>query len=267
VYCDGPRDSSDEPDVQATRDLVAGAEGFRTVRVETSDTNRGLAASIVAGVTETTDARGCAIVLEDDIETSPFFLRYMNDALRLYGDCDEVISVSGYRYPNWPGVPDSYFMRSTQSWGWGTWSRAWSLYESDGAASLAALKERRLLRRMDFGSVPFYSMMLRDQLAGKNDSWAIRWYATAILNGRLTLYPGTSLCRNHGFDASGTHGPASSVFDVQLADGPVPVDRIPIEENRQAVRSMRSFLLRLVFRGLLRRVREHLSAGQPSMRG
>jgi len=46
--------------------------------------------------------------------------------------------------------------------------------------------------------------MLEDQISGKNSSWAIRWYASAFLRDKLTLYPGRSLVRNIGYD-SGTH--------------------------------------------------------------
>jgi len=47
--------------------------------------------------------------------------------------------------------------------------------------------------------------MLIDQIAGHNDSWAIRWHAACFLADRLTLYPGKSLVTNTGVDGSGTH--------------------------------------------------------------
>lgn len=48
--------------------------------------------------------------------------------------------------------------------------------------------------------------MLEDQIRGKNNSWAIRWYASAFLKNKLTLYPKNSFVKNIGVDGSGTHG-------------------------------------------------------------
>ena len=253
VFCDGPRHPEDVPDVEKTREVFSNVQGFRSVTLQEKSENIGLAGSIVAGVSEVLQRSDSVVVLEDDIETSPYFLDYMNAALERYRKEPTVVSVSGYRYPGWPATPSTYFSRATQSWGWGTWSRAWKSYDANGSLLLQKLKEQRLLRQMNFGSVPFYSKMLRDQIAGRNDSWAIRWYASSILQRKLSLYPGASLCRNIGFDASGTHGPKSGVFDVALARGPVPIADGPIEECRDSVVAMRWLLAKVVAKGLGRR--------------
>lgn len=258
IFCDGPRNDRDLPSLQKTREIIFRTDGFRSVRIVEGDVNRGLADSVVSGVSQVLQAAESVIVLEDDIETSPFFLRYMNEALVRYCDEERVVSISGYKYPGWPTEPSTYFVRATQSWGWGTWRKEWSRYESDGSLLYRSLKRHRMLWEMDFRSAPFYSMILRDQIAGRNSSWAIRWYALSVLNRQLTLYPCSSLCRNLGFDESGTHGPTSSIFDVDLATAPVSVADTPVEEYIPAVRAMRRFLFRLVVLGALRRGRECL---------
>ena len=47
--------------------------------------------------------------------------------------------------------------------------------------------------------------MLKDQILAKNDSWAIRWYASVFLKDKLTLYPSYSFVQNIGIDNSGEH--------------------------------------------------------------
>jgi hypothetical protein len=60
--------------------------------------------------------------------------------------------------------------------------------------------------------------MLKNQIAGKNNSWAIRWYASAFLADKLTLYPGRSLVHNTGNDDSGTHASGTAAYDTVLSD-------------------------------------------------
>lgn len=48
--------------------------------------------------------------------------------------------------------------------------------------------------------------MLKDQIDGKNDSWAIRWYISCFLKNKLCLYLGKPVVTNIGFGVKGaTH--------------------------------------------------------------
>ena len=58
--------------------------------------------------------------------------------------------------------------------------------------------------------------MVKDQINSKNDSWAVRFYASAFLKNMLTLYPGKSLVLNIGFDGSGLHSGKSKMFDSKI---------------------------------------------------
>ena len=59
--------------------------------------------------------------------------------------------------------------------------------------------------------------MLRDQIRGGNQSWAIRWYAYAFLQDKLVLYPGRSVTSNIGFDRSGVLQDFNVAFPVDRA--------------------------------------------------
>jgi hypothetical protein len=84
----------------------------------------------------------------------------------------------------------------------------------------------------DFEGAFDYTQMLEDQIAGVNDSWAVRWYASAFLNEKLTLYPGRSLVHNIGNDSSGSHSGTTSAYDVSLSTIPVEVGGIAVEDSR-----------------------------------
>ena len=83
--------------------------------------------------------------------------------------------------------------------------------------------DHHLLDEFDFGGTYSYSGLLRKQIEGKIDSWAIRWHASIFLQNMLTLYPGSSLVHNIGNDKSGTNSGNYHFLDVQLYQNPIPV--------------------------------------------
>jgi hypothetical protein len=241
VFCDGPRGGQDAESVRLVRDQVRAVEGFRSVKLVEQGENLGLAASIIRGVSAVCAEHGRVIVVEDDLVTSPFFLRYMNEGLDLYAQVEEVISLHGYVYPVNGPLPETFLLRGADCWGWATWQRGWALFNPDGRQLLAELEQRKLTGDFDFGGVSGHTAMLRDQIAGRNNSWAVRWYASAFLRGKLTLYPGCSLVQNIGHDSSGAHCGDTVRYDGKLADKPVTMRRLEPTENQEARKAFSDF--------------------------
>ena len=238
IYCDAPRHQDDEAGVAAVRRYASSIEGFASLTPVFRKSNFGLARSIVSGVSEMLAEHDRVIVLEDDLILSPYFLRFMNNGLSLYATNDHVASVHGYLYPTGVPMPQTFFLRGADCWGWATWRRAWQDFNPDGSALLEQLRAARLAHRFDFDGTFDFTQMLVDQIAGRNDSWAIRWHASCFLANRLTLYPGASLVHNGGFDSSGRHCNATSQFDQSVSKQPIEVRPIPTQESevaRQAI--------------------------------
>jgi hypothetical protein len=240
-FCDAARHIEDRPGVAAVRAYVESVDGFRSVRCLQHSSNLGLARSVIEGVTQSLTEHDRLIVLEDDLVVSPHFLRYMNDALHLYAHEPRVASVHGYVYPVSQPLPETFFLRGADCWGWGTWRSAWSAFEPDGRKLLAELKRRRVTRDFDFGHRFPYTGMLEDQIAGRNSSWAILWHASCYLMDRLTLYPGRSLVQNIGNDGCGTHAEHSEHFSRAAFDGPINVRSIALEPDARAYAAFSRF--------------------------
>jgi hypothetical protein len=206
IYCDAARKDSEAEQVAAVRSLAKSESRFASCTVIEATINMGLARSIIAGVTATVEQFGRVIVLEDDIVVTPNFLKFMNSGLDFYDSKPEVASVCAYMYPiNPDGLPPTFFLKGTDCWGWATWKRAWDIFEPDGIKLLNQINSRNLRWAFDLdGSYP-YCKMLQDQIAGKNNSWAIRWHASAYLKGMMSCFPNKSLVQNIGLDGSGTH--------------------------------------------------------------
>jgi hypothetical protein len=245
VFIDGPRREDEKAKVDEVEAYCRAISGFKQVFIQRQSANRGLARSIIAGVSEVVNQHGQVIVVEDDLVTSPYFLRYMNEALEKYRHQEKIISIHGYVYPVQDTLPETFFLKGADCWGWATWARGWKYFEADGKKLLAELATRKLKKRFDFDGAYPYVKMLEDQIAGRNDSWAIRWNASAFLRDKLTLYPGRSLVHNSGFDSSGTHCADGTQFDVQLADRPLQLVDVPIEESAEAFAKIKKYLVSL----------------------
>ncbi len=124
--------------------------------------------------------------------------------------------------------------------GLATWQRAWVHFESDGKKLLSILQKNGA-KEFDFEGTQPNIQMLKDQINGKNNSWAIRWHASAFVNGMLTLYPKHSLVKNIGLDNTGEHCINTNLFDVELVQSPITMVKIPIEKSELAYQAYVSF--------------------------
>jgi hypothetical protein len=206
VFADGPKSHADAPAVQATRATARELLGPRAVFVE-RDQNRGLANSIIAGTTELCERHGRVVVIEDDLVLAPQFLQFLNEGLERYENEPRVMQVAGHMFdvPSLADSQEALFLPMTTSWGWATWKRAWDRFDP----SASGWRERLVgaeAERFDLFGRCDYSGMLRRQMNGGIDSWAIRWYYSVFTLDGLVLFPPRTLARHEGQDGSGTHG-------------------------------------------------------------
>ena len=258
IFSDAPKKPEIAAAVMEVRNYIRQVSGFKSVKIIEHSDNLGLANSIIDGVTKICKEFGKIIVLEDDMVTSPYFLTYMNEALDRYETDERVISIHGYVYPVNSSLPEIFFLRGADCWGWATWVRGWALFNSDGKFLLDELVRHNLTQAFDFNNAYPYTKMLEDQINGRNNSWAVRWYASAFLADKLTLYPGRSLVHNIGNDNSGTHCGISSSHDAELSQVPIDFDAVIVEPLPAARKSFEKFF-RKNKKGLLMKLLGRLS--------
>lgn len=242
VFSDGAKSAADEQKVTDVRALLKNISGFKSVEVIERKENMGLANSIIAGVGRLTKDYGQVIVFEDDLITSPHTLTYFNTALNKYKQEEKVMHIGAYMYNlKNASLPQTFFYRAASSWGWATWDRAWQHFEPNIDTLMAQFDAKKKSAFSIEHRMNFWKQML-DFKKGRNDSWAIRWYASIFLKGGLTLNPSQSMVNNIGNDGTGVHSGISEIYNVII--NPQPVTEFPteIKENPQAYLAIKDFL-------------------------
>lgn len=211
VFSDGPKSAADEPAVIEVRESLKKLDGFKSVRIVASDANKGLATSIISGVSEVVGEYGRIIVLEDDLVTNPATLGYFNLALQHFENFPSVFSVSGYNHPKHiMPIPENYTLDvyaipRMQCWGWATWEDRWkhadfSVPDFDeflnSPRSVAAYEEK-------IGKDSLNT--LKACMRGEKDVWACRWVYTHFKHRAVCICPTVSLIDNIGLDGSGSN--------------------------------------------------------------
>lgn len=247
IYSDGVKDEDSKDGVEKTRSYIRSITGFKSIQIIERPKNVGLANNIIDGVTSVVDKYGRVIVVEDDLITSPFFLRYMNEGLSLYENVQEVISIHGYMYPVKGRLPESFLIKTADCWGWSTWKRGWDLFNPNSKELLREIEQKERCREFDFNNSYPYTNMLKDQISGLVDSWAIRWYASALVNDKLTLYPSRSLVFQNGFDGlGGTHCGEDLRYTVELSQTPILLENLIPKESVKGRRAITNYFVSLM---------------------
>ncbi|GAB2985591.1 glycosyltransferase [Mucilaginibacter puniceus] len=241
IFSDAAKTEADIAKVNEVRKLVKETTGFKSVKVIERTENMGLAKSIISGVTQLVNEYGNTIVFEDDLLSSPYTLQYFNEALSRYADEEKVMHISAYMYNlKANNLPETFFFRAISSWGWATWARAWNHFEPD-IEKLTAQFDAEKKRRFTIDHTMNFWRQVREFKAGKNNSWAIRWYLSVFLNNGLSLNPSQSLINNIGHDGTGIHSNIEDMYTVRIAQKPITNFPGMIEEHPAGYEAIKYF--------------------------
>jgi len=224
VYSDGAKNPKAEADVLTVRALVRGRLRPNMTLIEAAE-NKGLSRSIISGVSDLSKRYGRVIVMEDDLIVSPIILTWFNELLDRFESDERIMQISGHMFESadLAARNQAIAFPMATSWGWATWARAWARFDEKATGWEVLQRDRALRRRFDLDGVYPYSRMLRRQMAGEIDSWAIRWNWSLFKAGGLTVFPPRSLVANDGLEGGATHPGMFSAIRKFIARGRSPL--------------------------------------------
>ncbi len=221
IFSDGAKNDAGKDKVNEVRRAVAAVKNagdFMSVTVTESPVNKGLAASVIAGVTEIINKYGRAIVVEDDCAVSPFFLGFMNKALDCYESNKKIGSIAGYT--PMIDLPDDYkndvfaAYRSC-SWTWATWKDRWDGVDWELKEIKEFYKSPKLIKKLNSNGSDRFIRLYR-QTKGNGSSWSVRFGAHLVRNDLITVYPRFSYNSNIGCDESGVHSKSDDAEKMRV---------------------------------------------------
>jgi hypothetical protein len=220
VFSDAARCDSHKLSVDEVRVTIRKIEGFKSVQIIERMKNYGCDASIIDGVSYVIERHKTAIIIEDDIVTSPAFLTYMNKLLIKFKNEKKVFSIGGYSPPeSILKIPkdyngDIYFHPRTCSWGWATWEDRWEKVDWNVENFEIFWKSRKIRREFDLGGEDLSKSLAasRQNNESLGNPWDIRFCYSQFTQGGLTALPTHSYVNNIGHDNTGVHCKTTSVY-------------------------------------------------------
>ncbi|MFV5685827.1 sugar transferase [Flavobacterium sp. GB2R13] len=220
IFSDAAKGKQDADSVNAVREYIKSINGFKMVTIYESQFNKGLASSIIEGVSQILKIYESVIVLEDDLASTSNFLDFMNQTLTNYKDNEKVFSISGFSFNlqiEEKYVYDTYFLNRGWSWGWATWADRWNKTDWEIKDYNQFVKNNKAQKAFAKGGSDLNGM-LKKQMNNNLDSWAIRWFYNQFKIRGLTVYPVESKILNEGFGINATHTKGSSRRYVPILD-------------------------------------------------
>lgn len=226
IFSDAAKNDSAVSSVNQTRDVLHAFQKnnrFQNVEIIEQKKNKGLAKSIIDGVSSIINKHKSVIVLEDDCIVSPYFLKFMNNALTYYKNDLTIGSISGWT-PNLSFPHDfSYdvfsILRSC-SICWATWNDRWKNIDWNMKNYDKIRNDRVLINRCNKTGNDRFVRYIR-QKKFNVQSWSIRFGMSLVENCQNTVYPRYSYSENIGHDGRGVHDRNKSIplsFQVNSND-------------------------------------------------
>lgn len=223
-FCDGPRSAEEKIKTDAVRVVAHEAQGFASVTVVERERNHGCAASIIDGLQYMFARHERLIVIEDDILTSPYTLKFLNDGLEFYDSYKTVFNISAWSPPAkiFP-IPkeyqyDVYAIPRFNCWGWASWRDRFESIDWN-VSDYEEFRKSKILRNAFNAGGEDMSPMLDAQMEGDLNTWDIRADYARFKGGQVGINPVISYTTNIGME-SGTHckdGDTRFDNDISLA--------------------------------------------------
>ena len=208
VFMDEARNDEEADDVEKVRALFDDLKGFKKIHPFPARMNKGMANSVIDGVTKVLSENEDVIVLEDDLVVAPDFLTFMNASIEAYRNREDIWSISGYtptlkeieQYDN----NEVFLVPRAQCWGWATWRDRWETVDWEVSDFARLARKKKLQEQFNQGGNDLFRTLEMERRE-RIESWAVRWAYAASKQQKWTVNPMQSKVQNIGLKSSTSH--------------------------------------------------------------
>lgn len=224
IFVDGPKQNAtpeEKEKIKKVRDIVVSKNWCKEVIIKIAEENITCRKSIINGINEVLSIHDSIIVLEDDIITSPYFLKFMNKALNYYKNRKSVYSISAHCPPvDKVIIPKNYEYDVFASprifnWGWGTWADRWNQLNWDKSFIPEFSTKKYQVQAFHRGGEDLTRMLL-EEYEGKTDVWDVQFSYAHFANYAISIVPCLSYTTNIGLDGTGTHCSLNKNYNIDI---------------------------------------------------
>jgi len=238
IFSDGinKNEKDDYLKVSCVRAIINNLQGFKNIKIIERNNNIGTYKNITSGIDRVFKTEKKAIIIEDDVLVSEFFLEYMNKSLDQYKRDSKIGSICSNIWGlqslnNKKKLPSTFLLHHSDCWGWATWKKSWKLYSHDSRKLIKEIKHRGLEKKFNLDNVYNYTSLLEQNIKRKR-SWAVNWYASLFINNKLNLFSSLIISKNIGFGENSTNT-KQIYLSKKIKNKKVNLKRIKIEESKE----------------------------------
>lgn len=221
VAADGPRADhpGEDKKVQDVRDYVLSSVDWKCeVKTLFRDKNVGCKYAVSDAISWFFENEERGIILEDDCLPSQSFFWFCEELLATYDEDERIMIISGFnKQETWKSEKFDYFFSYLGGiWGWGSWRRAWKLYDRQ-MKDLDFCVDNKYIRYLlgkKLGKIREKQMI--NVLQNNVDTWDYQWGFTRHINSGLACVPSKNLIENIGFGVNATHTRKTNVYELNL---------------------------------------------------
>ena len=184
------------------------------------ESNQGSYLSVSKGLDWVFERVNETIILEDDTVPDTSFFRFTAELLERFRGDERIGSVCGSNFDapsDWTSKASYRFTRYHHGWGWGTWKRAWKIFDREEKllSEIPKIKKENWMK-LSTKEWSYWERCFQRTYARKLDAWDYRWTLSLWIHHMACVIPKVNLVRNIGFDEKATHTVEREFADLEM---------------------------------------------------
>ena len=205
VFIDGPKNIKDKVCQEEIVFMLKTNKNLKS-KIIINKKNKGLAYSLINGITKMSKKYKSIIILEDDCVPRKEFFDFVLKNLKKYNLEKKISAICGYQFPELhekkSKILKSIVLNNFMPWGWAIWSEKWIEFIKNKKNYSKDLKKSKIISKLE------------KKIKNKKNIWTLDFIKYCFINKKYFIFPNKSLIKNIGFDGTGINSQSTFKFNT-----------------------------------------------------